>query len=139
MPFADQLQIMLNTLQRLIHQVLTALKDTTKPVTDVSFPALTVCGSGVHLNNVEKNLIRDFRYWRALHRKNKTGKEEIKKNMEEFMEERFQIKQSPAGGEQKVNILDILDMMIAPDVETSMAVNSVRENVFACNRSSQNT
>ena len=123
---------MLNTLQRLIHQVLTALKDTTKPVTDVSFPALTVCGSGVHLNNVEKKLIQDFRDWRALYRKNKTDKEEIKKNMEEFMEERFQIKQSPAGGEQKVNILDILDMMIAPDVDASVAANGVRENEIAC-------
>ena len=112
--------------------MLTALKDTTKPVTDVSFPALTVCGSGVHLNNVEKKLIQDFRDWRALHRKNKTDKEEIKKNMEEFMEERFQIKQSPAGGEQKVNILDILDMMIAPDVDASVAANGVRENEIAC-------
>ena len=41
--------------------MVTVLKDTTKLVTDVPFPALTLCGSGLHMNNVEKKLIEDFR------------------------------------------------------------------------------
>ena len=41
-------------------QVVTTLKDTSKPVADVPFPALTICGSGVHMNNVERKLILDF-------------------------------------------------------------------------------
>ena len=40
------------------HQVVTVLKDTTKLVTEVPFPSLTLCGSGVHMNNVEKKLVR---------------------------------------------------------------------------------
>ena len=32
----------------------------------------------------------------------------------------------------QVNILDILDTMVASDVETSVAANGVRENVLAC-------
>ena len=31
-----------------------------------------------------------------------------------------------------MNILDILDTMVASDVETSVAANGVRENVLAC-------
>ena len=98
---------------KLERQVVTVLKNTTKLVTDVPFPALTLCGSGVHMNNVEKKLVQDFRDWRTQNKKTKTNKEAIQKDMEEFMEERFQIKQTrtETDGEQPINILDILDMI----------------------------
>ena len=38
-------------------QVVTVLENTTKLVADVPFPELTVCGSGLHMNNVEKKLV----------------------------------------------------------------------------------
>ena len=113
-------------------QVVTTLKDTSKPVTDVPFPALTLCGTGVHLNNVEKKLILDFEEWRAKENRNDTTKEGIKKDVEDFMQIRFQIKPSQEKRENHVNILDILDMMITPDVKVSLAVNSIRENTIAC-------
>ena len=107
------------------------LKDTTKLVTEVPFPALTLCGSGLHMNNVEKKLVQDFREWRTQYKKTKTNKEAVEKDMKEFMESRFQIKSS----DQPINILDILDMMIAPDVDASIAANGVRENEIACKQS----
>ena len=112
--------------------MVTVLKNTTKLVSDVPFPALTVCGSGLHMNNVEKKLVQDFRDWRSLHKKTKVDREEIKKYMKEFMETRFQIKPT----EPSVNILDILDMMIAPDADASVAANGVRENEIACRKQS---
>ena len=115
----------------LIHQVVTVLKDTTKLVTEVPFPALTLCGSGLHMNNVEKKLVQDFRNWRTQYKKTNTSREAIEKDMKEFMEERFQIKSS----DQPINILDILDMMIAPDVDASIAANGVRENEISCKQS----
>ena len=51
--------------------------------------------------------------------------------MKEFMESRFQIKSR----NQPINILDILDMMIAPDVDAYIAANGVRENEIACRQS----
>ena len=113
-------------------QVVTTMKDTSKPVTDVPFPALTLCGTGVHLNNVEKKLILDFEEWRATENRNDTTKEAIKKDIEDFMQIRFQIKPSQEKRENPVNILDILDTMITPDVEVSLAVNSIRANTIAC-------
>ena len=115
--------------------MVTILKNTTKLVTDVAFPALTICGSGVHMSRVEKKLVQDFKGWQA--QIVGTGKinESIKKNLEEFMEARFQIKPSQTGGEHRLTILEILDMMIAPDVDASVATNSVRENALACKRS----
>ena len=118
-------------IERLIHQVVTVLKDTTKLVTEVPFPALTLCGSGLHMNNVEKKLVQDFRNWRTQYKKTNTSREAIEKDMKEFMEERFQIKSS----DQPINILDILDMMIAPDVDASIAANGVRENEISCKQS----
>ena len=113
-------------------QVVTTLKDTSKPVNDVPFPALTLCGTGVHLNNVEKKLILDFEEWRAKENRNETTKEEIKKDIEDIMQIRFPIKPSQEKRENPVNILDILDTMITPDVEVSLAVNSIREKTIAC-------
>ena len=110
------------------------LKDTTKLVTEVPFPALTLCGSGLHMNNVEKKLVQDFKDWRTLHMRTKTNEEEIKKDMKVFMEEKFQIKPAQDEGES-MDILDILDMMIAPDVDASLTANGVRENEMACKQS----
>ena len=112
--------------------MVTVLKNTTKLVTDVPFPALTLCGSGVHMNNVEKKLVQDFRIWRTMHMKTNTSKEVIAKDMENFIENNFQIKRSSREGKPQINILDILDMMISPDVDTSLAANGVRENEIAC-------
>ena len=54
------------------------MKNTTKLVADVPFPALTLCGSGLHMNNVEKKLVQDFRDWRSLHKKTKVDKQSKK-------------------------------------------------------------
>ena len=118
-------------------QVVTILKNTTKLVTAVPFPALTVCGSGIHMNNVEKRLTKDFNTWRIGNDKNETNEEAVKKDMEEFMQTRFQIKPSKTEPEELVNILDILNMMIAPDVDVSVAASSIIENAAACKQSNQ--
>ena len=55
--------------------------------------------------------------------------------MKDFMEKRFQIKSE----DQPINILDILDMMIAPDVDASIAANGVRENEIACKQFTSGT
>ena len=115
--------------------MVTVLKNTNKPVTDVAFPALTICGSGVHMNNVQKKLAEDFDNWRVEEMRNKTNKEAMKKDFEDFMLTRFQIKPSQTEHGQPISILDILDTMIAPNVEASVAANSVRENTIACEES----
>ena len=111
-------------------QVVTILNNTTKLVEDVPFPALTLCGSGIHMSNVEKKLVQDIIEWRAEKKKDNTTKEALNEDLKEFMKERFQIEQVKTNG--VINILDILDMMISPDPDASVAVNSVRENVVAC-------
>ena len=115
-----------------LSQVVTVLKSTAKLVSEVPFPALTVCGSGVHMGNVERKLIEDFGDWRTKNKRSETSKEELKKDVGDFMEEKFQIKSNQTG--KGINILDILDTMISPDIDVDVLfdANSVRENEIAC-------
>ena len=114
------------------------MKDTAKSITEVPFPALTICASGLHMNDVEKKLTKDFEEWRAENNRNETTKEAIDKDVEEFMLQRFQIEPGKSPSEQAISILDILDMMISPDVDASIAASSVRENAIACKKSAPN-
>ena len=106
-------------------QVITTLKTTAKPVTDLSFPTVTVCAAGLHMENVKTVLERNFNDWRFENRKSWDA-EDIEILMAEFMRETFQIK------DKSLSILDLLNTMISPKVESSLVSNGVRENVAAC-------
>ena len=108
-------------------QVITTLKTTARPVTDLSFPTVTICAAGLHMENVKTVLERNFNDWRFQNRKSWDA-EDIESLMAEFMRETFQIK------DKGVNILDLLNTMISPKVESSLASNGVRENMAACSK-----
>ena len=109
------------------------MKNTAKPVTDLPFPAITICASGLHMDNVGKKLEENFAQWRMKNSRNDNKKEAIEKDIEEYMWTTFQIqpKEETDSQTKPANILDILDTMIAPK-EASVAANAIRENVFAC-------
>ena len=66
--------------------------------------------------------------------KNLNTMEAMKEDMKEYMQKTFQIRLEEASmSETKpVNILDILDTMIAPNVDASVTANGVRDNILAC-------
>ena len=110
-------------------QVITTLKQTTFPISEVAFPAVTICGSGFHMDNVKTALEQNFAKWRG-----EMGKKDINlvaEDFAEYMEAKFQITSNSSNG-QPPNILDMLDTMIASDVEASVAANGVRQNALAC-------
>ena len=85
------------------------------------------------MNNVEKELVQDFSLWRVKNNRNETTRKSIYKDTEDFMEERFQIKPTPS--QTPITILDILNTMIGPDVDASIAANSVRQHIMGCQES----
>ena len=111
------------------------MKQTAKPVTDLPFPAVTICASGLHMDNVEKKVAENFAMWREANNRNENQKEAVEKDIKEYMRSAFQIKDDAT----PVNILDILDTMVAPNVDSSLSANGVRENVFACKERSVQT
>ena len=56
----------------------------------VPFPTVTICGSGFHMDNVEKKVVEDFSNWRKEKGREDLGK--IVEDMADYMEERFLIK-----------------------------------------------
>ena len=80
------------------------------------------------MDKVEKKITDNFSKWRSENRKTTNTKDAIEEDIKEYMQTVFQIKHD-------VNILDILDTMIAPNDEASVAANGVRENVLACKTS----
>ena len=105
-------------------QVITTLKDTVMPVTEVAFPAITICGGGNHMDNVERAVLEDFTKWRQDNERK--GVETVHKDLAEYMFITFQI------ADPQTNILDILDTMIASNVDQSVTANGIRENIIAC-------
>ena len=114
--------------------MVTTLKNTAKPVTEVAFPALTICSSGLHMSNVEKKIVENFDQWRLENKR----KEATRNDVEDYMLEIFQIKYEVNQTEPSVSILDILKTMISPsNVDAFLAANGLRDNAIACNEESQ--
>ena len=59
-------------------QVVTTLKNTAKPVTEVPFPAVTICSSGLNMDAVKKALMVDFAAWMVEDGRTSVNKEEDK-------------------------------------------------------------
>ena len=108
-------------------QVITTLKNTAKPVTEIEFPMVAICTDGLHMENVENIMWENFNEWRE--NQTKVADEgEMSKEMARYMLEEFQIK------DESINILDILDTMVS-DEDASVDVNSVVKIVEACSES----
>lgn len=88
------------------------MKNTAKPVTEVSFPAVTICATGFHMSNVERKIHLNFQKWRIENSRASDDMTEIRKDMDEYMMTTFQIEPSKDDSEP-ANILDILDTMVA--------------------------
>ena len=89
------------------NMVVTNLRSTGKPVNQVDFPTVTICGSGLHMAGVEDALKEDFINWR--HEMGRTEVNNIEEDLAKYMEERYEI----SNGD--VNILDIVNTMIEPN------------------------
>ena len=102
------------------------LESTAKPVTDLKFPAVTICAGGLFIEHVKDAVEQMFNRWRLAERKS-WMEPDVDHLMAEFMEEKFQMQS------RNVTIMDILDTMITPnEVDNTLVSNAVRENVQAC-------
>ena len=100
-------------------KVMTTLQSTTKHVSDLGFPSVTICADGLHMGLAEKVLYNNFLIWRE-ENENETTLEE---DFAQYMNDVFQIQ------EKGLNILDILSTLVAPESAES---NEIRQTVQAC-------
>ena len=107
--------------------VITTLKTVAKPVSTLAFPAVTICGTGQHMDMVEKVLLHNFDVWNQTRGNDNDDGDGAAASVEDlfsmYMEEVFQISQT------NMTILDILSTMISPEAS---GTNAVRQNEIAC-------
>ena len=101
------------------NMVIITLKTTTKPVTELNFPSVTICADGRHMDLVEKALYHDFTVWR-----NQSYKlSSLEEDLGMFLKIYFQLT------DNQTSIMEILNTMISPK---SSENNEVREVMTAC-------
>ena len=105
------------------NQVITTLKTTTKPVSELDFPAVTICADGQHLGLVEKVLFDTYSIW--YEEQTLAG---ATPSLDKFMADLYQI------DEEGESIMNILSTMIAPE---AAGTNAVRGNQIACKESTK--
>ena len=105
---------------------ITTLKDAAMPINKIPFPAVTICSSGLDMEAVKKALMIDFDTWMIEEGRVSVDKVEDKKNWEEFMLEKFAIK------DRNKNIFDILRAFQSPNPEQTMKSLFQMEGVLAC-------
>ena len=107
------------------NMVVTNLRSTGRPVSQMDFPTVTICGSGLHMGNVEEALRENIMKWRQ--ERGKTGVDTIEEDVKEYMKDAYQISSA------EVNIFDIVNAMVAPhNAEATLGANGARENFVAC-------
>ena len=109
--------------------VVTSLKDPAKPVAGLSFPAVTICTSGLDMEAVKDKLLLDFDKWKTMEGKTSLDKEKDKTHLREYMKMTFEIEDF--GGK---NIFDILKALSSPDPGRTMNSLSVLDKTIACSK-----
>ena len=87
------------------NMVVTNLRSTGRPVSQLDFPTVTICGSGLHMGNVEEALRDDIIKWRQ--ERGKTKVDTVEEDVSEFMKDTYQIQS------EEVNLLDVVNTMVA--------------------------
>ena len=111
---------------------ITTLKDAAMPVERISFPAVTICGSGLNMNAVNNALLAYFAAWMVEEGRRSMNKEEDKENWEEFMNDKFAIKDV-----KSKNIFDILKAFQSPNPDQTMKSLLQMKSVITCAKEGQ--
>ena len=95
-------------------------QDTTKPVTDLPFPSVTICSPGLNMDAVEEALVDDFEHWLASEGKTEGSLED---QLAEFMEETFATSD---------NIFETIKAMNIPSAPDEKDTRALLQKMVAC-------
>ena len=100
------------------NKVVTTLKDTEMPITELDFPAITICSEGLNLDTVEKVIEEDYANWKLDQRRKRNTAEDAE--IEMFLESTYGI----VGDE---NIMEIISGMLAANPDATYTNIAIRK------------
>ena len=107
--------------------VTTTLKDAAMPVTSLNFPGVTICTSGLNMEAVTRQLMKDFTTWKKEENVTPVDREKDEVLLQEFMRLNFEINDTGT-----MNIFDLLKAFHSPNPEKTMQSLSVVNTAIAC-------
>ena len=84
------------------------MQDTAKPVTDLDFPSVTICSSGLNMEAVRQALFNDFANWRITNQETIEHLDNHQEALNVYMEEKYAMKVGEG------NIFDTIKGMNSP-------------------------
>ena len=106
-------------------------QDAAKPVTELDFPSVTICSSGLNLEAVKSALYNDFAYWK-IDNEDKVSQLDDEDRVDVYMKETYAM--SPGEG----NILDTVQGMNSPPMEEAKNSAAVMGTLASCSKKSGN-
>ena len=107
--------------------VTTTLKDAAMPVTSLNFPGVTICTSGLNMEAVTRQLMKDFTTWKKEEKNISVDREQYENLLQEFLSLKFEINDTGT-----VNIFDLLKAFHSPDPEKTIQRLSLLNTAIAC-------
>ena len=116
------------------NMIITRFENSELPVTEIDFPAVTVCSQGLNMDNVAKAVERDFTEWhlhlqrrrRKGRRRREAGEESLQTLMAIYLKEKFDI------NEDDPSILDIIQSTSAIGGGGAAKAEAVTKSVKQC-------
>ena len=103
------------------NKVVTTLRETELPITELDFPAITICSEGLDMEAVEKVIENDFEEWKKENKANRAKRDvDEEEEVKNFLENIYGIKGD-------ASISDIIMGMVADNPDTSFASNGIRK------------
>lgn len=100
--------------------VTTNLARTTKSVTDLEFPSVTVCNQGLHTSHIIQIVLQDFELWKG----NNTSRTNQKAKIENFLFEIYGYDLK-----REYSLVELIELMLTPDADTTVGVESFLKTV----------
>ena len=112
--------------------VITSLSDTVKPVTEIPFPAVTICTEGLNMDNVNTALANDFLQW--INDMELPYKDiDVENELRRFLKEKYGV--DPKSG---VTIQDIVSALSFPNIDEGLS-NAAAQDAVKCNAKEKKT
>ena len=106
---------------------ITTLANSSVPVTEITFPAVTICRDGVDMKALEDAIFEDFISWKESTGKTSGSKKEDEDLLHEYMAKTYKVS-------GKRNIFDLVKAHLSPDSSESSMNGAILENVKACQK-----
>ena len=117
------------------NMIITRFENSELPVTEIDFPAVTVCSQGLNMDNVAKAVERDFTEWHTERRRREQARrrraaeeESLQSLMAIYLKEKFDI------NEDDPSILDIIQSTSAIGGGGAAKAEAVTKSVKKCSK-----